>query len=92
LSSRIVGYLEGLPKHKSDAANAQETNIRSGAQLLGPLADSNIRVYHDTNLASAQWTADLLKNLPSQPATLLASLEAFENVRMCSFEHIWTFG
>ena len=26
LSSRIVGYLEGLPKHKSDAANAHETN------------------------------------------------------------------
>jgi Phage capsid family len=32
--------------------------VRSGAQLLGPLTDSNIRVFHDNNLPSAQWTAE----------------------------------
>jgi hypothetical protein len=32
--------------------------VRSGATMLGPLTDSNLRLFHDSNLPVASWTAE----------------------------------
>ena len=58
------GALIGLKAEQVSGVLGWSSVVRSGAQMLGPLADSNIRVFHDSNLPSASWSSENAAVLP----------------------------
>jgi hypothetical protein len=58
------GALIGLKAEQVSGVLGWSSVVRSGAQMLGPLADSNIRVFHDSNLPSASWSSENAATLP----------------------------
>ena len=59
------GALIGLKTQQMSGILGWSAVVRSGAQLLGPLADSNVRLFHDSNLPSATWSAESAAVVPA---------------------------
>jgi hypothetical protein len=50
--------------------------VNSGAQLLGPLTDSDVRVYHDQNLPAASWQTEIGAVVPADVNFASSTLSA----------------
>ena len=63
--SGSAGALVGQKVRQFPGILGWSSVIRSGAELLGPLTDSNVSVFHDTNLPVSQWTSEVANITPA---------------------------